>query len=373
MQKKKSSIFLIILFFLFVLAVSAYWFRDKIIPLFFQPTATSIQTGTKNPASSRVIAKELYVPWELVFLPDNDFLVTERRGNLKRLGKVRQTITIPDAYEIGEGGLLGMALDPEFSQNHYIYLYYTTRKANQLVNEVVRYTYNPKGNLENKTSILTNIPAARFHNGGRIKFGPDGYLYVTTGDALNPSLSQDKKSLAGKILRISRDGKPAPDNPFANRVYSLGHRNPQGLAWDAEGRLWASEHGESAHDEINLIIPGSNYGWPVIQGREEKKNMKSPMLTSGSQETWAPGGMAYLSGRLFFSGLRGQTLYEVHIAPRKTNIGNLKGHLRNKYGRIRNVVIGPDGFLYIMTSNRDGRGRPEPEDDRIIRLDPKSL
>ena len=194
-------------------------------------------------------------------------------------------------------------------------------------------------------------------------------MYITTGDAQNPSLSQNKNSLAGKLLRVTDEGKPAPNNPFNNLVYSYGHRNPQGITWDEDRRLWEVEHGQSATDEINLIEIGKNYGWPGIRGDQKKQGMENPILHSGS-DTWAPSGAGYLDGSIFFAGLRGQTLYEGTINGKGVT---LTGHLKGELGRIRDVVVGPDNMLYITTSNRDGRGIPDAEDDKIIRVNPNKL
>jgi len=365
------SVIAIILLF----GIGFYLFNQRLIALFFQPTETTIQTGSNNALKNHnlIIAKHLSSPWEMAFLPDSSLLVTEREGRLQKFGAAEKTIAVPDVYVIGEGGLLGMALDPDFNNTRYIYLYQTTKKNGSLQNRIVRYTYNDQGRLDDKIIIFDGIPAARFHNGGRIAFGPDGYLYVTTGDAQSPSLAQDTNSLGGKILRITKHGEPAPGNPFNTAIYSYGHRNPQGLAWDNQGRLWSTEHGASGNDELNLIRPGGNYGWPVIEGNESKQGMVAPVIHSGKNETWAPTGIAYLDGRLFFGGLRGQTLYEATIDPEKAQVNQLRGHFRKQYGRIRNIIAAPDGFLYIMSSNRDGRGNPIADDDRIIRIDPAAL
>lgn len=315
---------------------------------------------------NQIIAQDLNTPWEMVFLPDGDFLVTERGGFIRRFGKQNEKYAIPDAYEIGEGGLLGMALDPDFSKTGFLYLYLTTKEKNTLKNQVMRYIYK-NNQLTNKKIILDNIPAARFHNGGRIAFGPDGYLYITTGDALKPETAQDLNSLAGKILRITKEGLNAPGNPFSTPVYSYGHRNPQGIAWDNKGNLWATEHGNNAHDEVNIIYKGNNYGWPLTKGYEQKKNMVPPVLTSG-EETWAPSGMTIWDNFLFFSSLRGQTLFSLDISmPLKEP--KLQRFFKKQFGRLRALALSPDkSALYLLTSNRDGRGNPQPTDDRIIKI-----
>lgn len=324
------------------------------------------------------IAEKLDTPWGIVFLPasptgrpNNSMLITERPGRIQLIenGRVTLVASIDKAREISEGGLLGIALHPNFSSNNYVYLYYTYEEVGGTTfNRVVRMVYANKS-LIDETVVVDNIPGAPNHNGGRIKFGPDGFLYITTGDAQNPSLSQDINSLAGKILRVTDTGAPALGNPFNNLVHSYGHRNSQGLAWDRNGNLWATEHGNSRLDELNFIEPGENYGWPIIQGNEERDGMETPRFNSG-QDTWAPAGAAFLGDALFFAGLRGQALYEAVI---NGNQITLKEHFKREFGRIRDVVLGPDNLLYITTSNRDGRGNPTVLDDRIIKVNPQKL
>ena len=321
-----------------------------------------------------VIAENLTIPWEIAFLPDGNILVTERPGTLKRIGKEGRVYVIEGVEHEGEGGLLGMALHPQFSDNRWIYLYFTTTIGSGLKNRVERYRLEDDRLLEKKV-IIDNIPGATYHDGGRIAFGPDGYLYITTGDAGNAELAQNINSLAGKILRLKDDGSIPADNLFGNAIYSYGHRNPQGLAWDNRGRLWATEHGRSGIlsglDELNLIKKGKNYGWPVIQGDETQSGMESPVMQSGPDETWAPAGAVFWNESVFFGGLRGESLYEVKILD--NNRVALKAHFRKEYGRIRAVVLGPDGYLYITTSNTDGRGEPRSDDDKIIKINPKVL
>lgn len=319
-----------------------------------------------------VIANNLNIPWEIAFLPDGDLLVTERPGTLKRLGKKEEGYQLQDAYHIGEGGLLGLALHPNFDNNRYLYIYLTTNKNEENIeNQVRRYKYTRSDQLAEEKIILDDIPAGRWHNGGRVEFGPEGLLYITTGDAQRENLSQDKNSLAGKILRVTDTGKVPSQNPFPNPTYSFGHRNPQGLAWSGSGQLWATEHGSSAKDELNLIRKGINYGWPEIRGDQTNPNMETPKVHSGRTETWAPSGAAYINSSVFFVGLRGETLYEARLTSDETNVKEMVAHFRQDYGRLRHVEIGPDGDMYILTSNRDGRGSPTSADDRIIKIDPK--
>lgn len=322
-----------------------------------------------------VVAKNLSVPWAIAFLPtssnqkskDRRILVTERAGKIK----IVDNDNIFEIAEInvnldGEGGLHGIALDPEFESNSYVYIYYTAfSDTNDSINRVSRYKFTDNS-LIDETVILDNIPGARNHNGGRIKFGPNGYLYITTGDATQSSNSQNTSSLAGKILRVDRDGIPALDNPFNNSIYSYGHRNPQGITWDESGQMYSTEHGNSATDEFNMIEIGNNYGWPIIVGNEIGDGMQTPIIQSGST-TWAPSGLAYIDGKFYFGGLRGNALFRIE------RIGDefiLTEHFKGEFGRIREVIKGPDNMLYITTSNRDSRGIPSENDDRILRINP---
>ncbi len=326
------------------------------------------------------IATGLNVPWALAFLPEGgDLLITERLGDIRILRKnggldENSLLTIDEVKQIGEGGLLGMAVHPDYPQKPYVYFYYTyAGSGTQIANRLVRYSLKNE-KFSDKAILLDNIPASSNHDGGRIKFGPDGLLYITTGDSEIPSLAQSTKSLAGKILRVTDEGKPALGNAFNTVVYSYGHRNPQGLAWDEGGALWETEHGRSnptGFDEINLIESGKNYGWPTIQGDEAMPDMVTPKKNSGPTTTWAPSGAAFVGNALFFSGLRGQTLYEAIINNNK--VVALTEHFKGKYGRLREVILGPDNMLYITTSNRDGRGTPTKEDDRILKINPKLL
>lgn len=319
------------------------------------------------------LATGLDVPWSLVFVSPDRYLVTERSGNVV-LGAIGDAVApmripIPNVLAAGEGGLLGIALHPQFAENHLAYVYYTYREGQETLNRVARFVFEHRALREDRV-IIDQIPGSANHNGGRIAFGPDGMLYITTGDAQIPELAQDKNSLAGKILRLTPDGGIPPDNPFPNSpVYSFGHRNPQGLAWNRDGYLYASEHGSSAHDEINIIRPGKNYGWPLVRGAETREGLEAPFLESGS-ETWAPSGMSFFEDELFFAGLRGQSLYRARFTRRGPELAKL---VAGEFGRLRDIVKGPDGFLYLVTSNRDGRGSPSASDDRIIKIAPELL
>lgn len=335
---------------------------------------TQINSSIQNSIFS-IFVENLEVPWAIAFLPDGNLLVTERPGRVRFIdknGKLDESplLVLEDVKNAGEGGLLGITIHPDFKNNNFIYLYYTYGfSGSNTLNRVVRYTLENK-KLINRSIIVDQIPGSSNHNGGRIKFGPDNFLYITTGDAQNPSLAQDKNSLAGKILRVTDEGKAAFDNPLNNLVYSYGHRNPQGLAWDEKGQLFETEHGPVAHDEINIIQKGGNYGWPNITGDEKQSGMITPLTNSGNS-TWAPAGTAHINGSLFFGGLRGQALFEAKI--NQDNITTVSEHFKNEFGRIREVTLGPNNLLYITTSNLDGRGTPGPSDDKIIIVDPNKL
>ena len=331
------------------------------------------------------VAANLQIPWSIDWIPDGAALFTERGGSLRiiRDGVLASDPLLSLSVSSGEGGLLGVAVDPDFGDNHYIYLYYSTRGTdNALINKVVRYQF-ANGTVTEDRVLMDGIPGAQYHDGGRIQFGPDGKLYITTGDAGHPTLAQDLDSLAGKILRIDRNGAVPADNPFVNSpVWSFGHRNPQGLDWDAAGNLVATEHGPSgergrAHDEINLILPGANYGWPNVIGGEFEEGMREPILHTGS-DTWAPSGAEFYdgdripgwTGKYFVAALRGVHLHMVDLdLPNNAVISNEK-LFQDEFGRLRDVQTGPDGFLYLLTSNRDGRGSPVSTDDRILRIVP---
>ncbi|MGB3921928.1 MAG: PQQ-dependent sugar dehydrogenase [Minisyncoccia bacterium] len=340
-------------------------------------TTDVVQSGRSARATS--VATGFSIPWEVAFLPTGEMLVTERPGRLVKIngfdkltagGETRETIAVKGVRHSGEGGLLGLALHPDFASNNFVYLYFTAAKADGVVNKVVRYVLHSTVLVEDRI-ILDEIPGSANHNGGRIAFGPDGLLYITTGDAGDASSAQDPYSLAGKILRVTALGKVPPDNPFNNEVYSYGHRNPQGLAWDNLGRLWATEHGrsglQSGYDEINLIEKGANYGWPDIEGDETAEGMRAPVLHSGADTTWAPAGLVFHSGKLYWAGLRGAALYEAEITP-EGKLTNPKSYFAEQFGRLRAVALGPDGLLYLSTSNTDGRGRLREGDDRIIKV-----
>jgi len=354
------------------IAGALFWFLSR-EPV--SPVRVPGQSDIERETTVSTVAEGLSVPWTVAFLPDGALLVTERTGTLARVedGEVTR-ITVESVRAGGDGGLLGLALHPDFASNHHLYLYLTSETANGTENRVVRYVYRD-GALTDATIIIEGIPGARYHDGGRIAFGPDGYLYVTTGDAGNEASAQDTTALSGKILRLEDDGSIPADNPFENAVYSYGHRNPQGLAWDARGQLFATEHGRSGvlsgYDELNRIERGANYGWPEVQGDETRDGMTPPVLHSGASDTWAPASLAYRDGMLYWGGLRGQALYEASIEGE--NVSDFAAHFVGEYGRIRDVQFDSDGRLYLTTSNIDGRGNPQAGDDRIISVDTQAF
>ncbi|GEM_PF-596923 len=328
---------------------------------FLERTLKNIEARSEGANSVELVVSGLDTPWAITFLPNGDMLATERPGRLRVFGAAPATIEVPGVVERGEGGLLGIALHPDFQANRFLYLYYTTARGGETVNRVVRYVFDGAGLTEDRV-IADNLPASGNHNGGRIAFGPDNLLYIATGDAGDADRAQDVNSYAGKILTVRDDGSEL-------QVFSYGHRNPQGLAWDEQGNLWATEHGRSGvlsgYDELNFVERGANYGWPEIQGDETKVGMRAPAAHSGPTTTWAPAGLAYHRETLYFAGLRGSALYVTSIKD-DGKVGEVR-RLVEGYGRLRAVAV-HDGYLYFSTSNRDGRGSPSSDDDRIFRM-----
>jgi glucose/arabinose dehydrogenase len=332
------------------------------------------------------VAENLTIPWSIDWLPDGTALFTERNGSLRAIqnGELIQEPLLTLGVGAVEGGLLGVAVDPDFEQNNYIYLYYTYTELLTTSNKVVRYQVNDGTVTEDKV-LINGIPGGPFHDGGRIQFGPDGKLYITTGEAGNPDLAQDLNSLGGKILRINSDGTIPEDNPWKDSpIYTIGHRNPQGIDWDKSGNLVATEHGPSgwrgvAHDEINLIIPGANYGWPDVIGDETAEGLQNPILHTGD-DTWAPSGAEFYdgdkipqwSGKYFVATLRGSHLHMIDFDLENNKVISHEKLFQDEFGRLRDVQTGPDGYLYILTSNQDGRGTPSSNDDRILRIVPSN-
>lgn len=314
---------------------------------------------------STTIITNLNIPWGLTFLPDGSALVSERNsGLIKRVtpvGKVSTVGRVKDVDAQGEGGLLGIAAIPANNPTA-IYAYETTRNDNR----VVRIAWNGSS-LGKQTPILTGIAKANIHDGGRLLPGPNNTLFIATGDAGNPASAQNLTSLNGKILRIDLQGRPAVGNPFRNSpVYSLGHRNVQGLAFDSKGQLWASEFGERKADELNLIKPGKNYGWPAVEGSSSNKSFVNPFTQWRPTSLASPSGIAILGNTAYVASLRGEVLWQVPLSgagagkPTAVKVGDL--------GRLRTVSVAPDGSLWLITGNTDGRGNVRSGDDRILRL-----
>jgi glucose/arabinose dehydrogenase len=327
------------------------------------------QGGSSTPSTITTVASGLTIPWGIDWLPDGNALVGERdsfdvykvtqSGQKAKVGKVPNVVTTD-----GEGGLLGVAVSPTFASDKLIFVYHTAAAGNQ----IVKMTFDGT-KLGAPKTILTGIKKNRFHNGGRLKFGPDGFLYATTGDAQQPNLAQDRNSINGKILRMTTDGKAAPGNPFGTVVYSIGHRNPQGLAWDSAGRLWAAEFGNSKFDELNLIEGGKNYGWPTCEGNCSTDGMTNPKRQWSVGEA-SPSGIAIVDGAVYMAALRGQRLWRIPL--NGTGTGSPEAYYVNQYGRLRTVekIPGKNQF-WVTTTNSDNNGGKPDGSDKIFRVEVK--
>ncbi|REF35257.1 PQQ-dependent sugar dehydrogenase [Thermasporomyces composti] len=359
-------------------------------PATARPISTPTPVKPARPTVDGTIVDDLTTPWGLAFLPTGEALVAERdTGRIKLIEKSGDTTTVGrvrGVRAVAESGLLGLAVAPTTgNRDPLVFAYVTTATDNR----VIAMPYDrAKQELGKPRVILSGIPSGAIHNGGRMTFGPDGYLYIGTGDASHGDLAQDLDSLGGKILRITPDGKPAPGNPFPNSpVWSYGHRNVQGLAFDDDGRLWATEFGQDTWDELNLIQKGGNYGWPEVEGIATKPSpttsprstaTPTPSPTAGESDfidpvaQWrpddaSPSGLAYAAGSLWMACLRGERLWRIQVdGPRV--VGKPQMFFRTSYGRLRTVALAPDNTLWLTTSNTDGRGRPAEDDDRILRL-----
>lgn len=329
------------------------------IPSSGGPSAT---TGPPTDGPTRDVATGLRVPWSVVVLPGSDVLVGER--DTARVWRVRPSGErvdlgrVPDVVPGGEGGLLGLAIGP--GDGSALYAYLTAASDNRVV-------VLPLGQagLGAPRTVLSGIPKANVHNGGRIAFGPDGMLYVGTGDAGQRESAQDLGSLGGKILRVTAQGLPAPGNPYAgSRVWSWGHRNVQGFAWDRAGRMWASEFGQDTWDELNLVRPGGNYGWPAVEGIAGRDGFVDPVRQWRPADA-SPSGLAVgPDGAVYVAGLRGQSLWRVGVRADGSTDEPVR-LLAGRYGRLRDVLVGPDGRLWVV-SNNTARGAPRPGDDRVV-------
>lgn len=330
------------------------------------PTPTA-DAGFVTPVGKpKVLATGLHSPWSIVRLATGSALISERDSGTvleyTTSGKIRTVGTVSGVAHAGEGGLLGLAV-LDAGATTYLYAYYTSARDNRivrmpLVGSAGSYT------LGSQEAILTGLAKAANHNGGRIAIGPDDKLYATVGDAGQPSRAQDKNSLNGKILRMNLNGSVPADNPFPDsRIYSMGHRNPQGLAWDATGQLWASEFGQNTWDEFNRIVPGKNYGWPTVEGIGKKAGFVDPVLHWKTSDA-SPSGLAFVHNTFFMVSLRGQRLWAIYPESKAHATAWFVG----EYGRLRDAIPGPDGTLWMLTNNTDGRGSPRAGDDKLIEV-----
>ncbi|WP_343245136.1 PQQ-dependent sugar dehydrogenase [Streptomyces sp. SID14478] len=320
----------------------------------------------------RTLTENLKSPWGLAPLPEGDLLVSSRdEGTITRVdaktGKKTELGSVPGVAPAGEGGLLGLALSPSYASDHMVYAYFTTESDNR----IARMLYDEKKpageQLGAPDTVFKGIPKGTNHNGGRIAFGPDGLLYAGTGETYHTELAQDKKSMGGKILRMTPDGAPAPGNPFGDSpVYTVGHRNVQGLAWDKDKRLWASEFGQDDWDELNNIVAGDNYGWPDAEGKGDDSKYHDPIAQWHTADA-SPSGIAYAEGSIWMAGLRGERLWRIPLDGTKT-AHPPQAFLQGKYGRLRTVVSAGGDKMWLVTSETDTRGTPGKGDDRILEL-----
>jgi glucose/arabinose dehydrogenase len=332
------------------------------------------------------VVSGLEVPWGILFLSEGDMLVTERAGQIRlvRDGQLQtQPVATVAVTDRGEGGLLGIAAHPDFTQNRLFYLYYTADQNGTPINRVEQWQLSPDGQSASPNKIiLDNIPVAQFHNGGRIRFGPDGMLYIGTGDARDPQLAQNVDSLAGKILRVTPEGQVPDDNPFpGNPAFITGIRNTQGFDWFNDSILWITDHGPSGelgrtgHDEVSVARAGDNLGWPTIYGCQTQEGLIPPSLAW--REALPPGGATIYTGNsipewqgsLIVSALGARHLHRVTFDPASPyRVQSHEVYLQGELGRLREAIMGPDGELYVTTSNCDGRGSCPPDKDKIYRI-----
>jgi glucose/arabinose dehydrogenase len=313
--------------------------------------------GTGNAGEPKIQARldlRLDIPWAAVFLPNGTAIISERDSALLKAVKDGRATTIgqvPGVSPGGEGGLLGLALSPGYATDSYLYLYFTSAQDNRIAR--LKLTEDADGSIAfgEPDIIFTGISKAGTHNGGRIRFGPDGFLYVGTGDSQRRDQPQDPNALGGKILRLTADGDPAPGNPFGNAVYSLGHRNVQGLAWDSADRLWATEFGPDVNDELNLILPGGNYGWPAVTGAPHREEYRDAKVVWPSTADSSPSGLEIVGSTAFLGALRGQRLWTVALSGEEAHAP--VAYFTREYGRIRDVIRTPEGGFWLLSNNQN--------------------
>jgi glucose/arabinose dehydrogenase len=327
-----------------------------------EPPESNETAGRGNP-EAEVLADQMEVPWS-INKTGNTFYVNERTGGIVKVadGEVsRMKVRLNEPLsQVPEAGFLGFVLHPEFPETPLAYAYYTYQNSSSPHNRVVTLNLNGDEWEEGKT-LLDDIPSGQYHHGGRLEIGPDNKLYITTGDATVKEIAQDLNSLGGKILRMNLDGSIPADNPFEDSyVYTYGHRNPQGLAWNENGGFYSTEHGPSGLDEINLIEAGNNYGWPLITGDEKREGMQPPVVHSG-ETAWAPSGADFHNNQLYFAALRGQGVKRLSLDTGKVE------EVLSGYGRVRDVFI-DGGTLYFVSNNTDGRGNPAENDDKLYKV-----
>ena len=376
-------------------AYSTYWLCGPWLTVALSGGCSRTSQEPASPAEPELVAETVAggfdTIWQLLWGPDGTLWVSERPGFISRVdprsGSIEKVGELAVA-QIGEGGLMGLALHPDFPAQPYIYAVHTYQGPAGLRNQLVRLRYG-SGLVQPYDTLVADIPGASIHNGARVVVGPDRLLYVTTGDAANTALPQSRTSLAGKILRLTLEGQPAPGNPFGDAIYSLGHRNPQGLAFGPTGVLYSSEHGPADNDEINIVLPGRNYGWPNVRGWCDgdagggeitfcQANAVVEPLVAWTP-TIAPAGLAYYgasivpqwTGSLLLATLKGSALVRLALSTDGRAVVAQETLFQGRFGRLRDVLTAPDGSIYLATSNRDGRGNPTAGDDRIVRLRPR--
>lgn len=345
------------------------------------PVTNAFTTSDGINLGVQTIASDLQIPWSLAFAPDGRLFFTERPGRVRIIADglllAAPALTLDDVFASGEAGALGLALHPNFAANRFVYVLYTAVTTAGPRNRLVRYRES-NNQLADRAVLIENIGAATIHDGGRLRFGPDGKLYLTMGDAADTATSQSLSSLNGKILRLNDDGTSAPGNPFNSPVWTWGHRNPQGIDWNpANGDMWASEHGNVGNDEINRLQAGRNYGWPTIVGSQTRPDMETPVVLFESGI--APSGLSFysgtkipaLSGSFFVTALRTMHIHRLKLnATNPSQVAMTERWVQDAFGRIRDVITGPDGYIYFSTSNRD-RSQPPAGADVIARVVPR--